>query len=115
MSIQRGADGPQIGTRLPRVEDVDALPVEVLVDFATQAATLHARAMARLVVIGAAKKVAEPADELLTAKEAAPLLDISEHWIRRHGEREGLAVRIGRRTVKYSRRKIVEYLRRRRA
>jgi hypothetical protein len=98
---------------LPAIEVVDRLTPLALIDLVTQTAALHARAMARLTVISTAVPMAPAGDEMLTARGAAPLLGVSEDWVRRHGAREGLAIRVGRRTVRYSRSAIARYHKRR--
>lgn len=113
------SDRPQTHARspvpalLPAVEAVDALAPEALLDFLTRGGALMERARALLALSAAAKPLTEPGGELLRASAAATLLGMSEDWVRRHGEREGLAVRVGRRAVKYSRRKITQYVHRR--
>jgi excisionase family DNA binding protein len=47
----------------------------------------------------------EPDDELLTPEQAAALLRVDKRWIYKHGTQLG-AVRLGRRTLRLSRRKV---------
>jgi hypothetical protein len=103
----------RVALDLPPVEALDQLDARALVSVAERAAALHAGAQARLALLGTAPASAPPTDELLTARAAAPLLDMSEDWVRRNGEREGLAVRVGARAIRYSRRKIAQYVQRR--
>jgi len=106
-------DSGRSSVQLPEPTELDGLDAAALVVIIQQAAALQAGAMARLSILPSAKQhVANPDDELLNAKAAAKLLGMSEDWLRRNGEREGLVVRVGRRTVKYSRRKITQYVHR---
>lgn len=100
------------GFHLPPIETLDGLEPEALVDAVTQLGALIERARALLLVRPAPKPVA-PDDAMLTAKDAASMIGMSEDWVRRHGAREGLAIRIGRRTVRYSRAAITRYAKRR--
>lgn len=68
------------------VEAVDALNADALVDLATQTAALHARAMARLMVLrGGAAPTGNPSatGRALTAREAAARLGVSPQTLYR--------------------------------
>lgn len=108
---------PQTASRsfdgsLPDCRSIDRLNREELIAVASHAAAIHARAMALLVAPRIVPPASEPATELLKAKEAAAQLGMSIDWVRRHGFREGIAVRVGARSVRYPRSAIDEYQRR---
>jgi hypothetical protein len=92
---------------------IDNLGAEDLVDMLTGLGALTERTRARLALVASVAPAAPSGDdEMLTAATAATLIGMSEDWMRRHGEREGLARRIGRRTVRYSRAAIEQYRKR---
>jgi hypothetical protein len=86
------------------------LSIEELPDFLASLARANAIATLRLAAPQAPAPT-EPADRLLTAGEAAPLLGLTPDELKR---RRSLPFRrcIGRRTVRYSERGIARYLRR---
>ena len=87
-----------------RVSDV---PVEALPALVLQLAALQAAVAARLV---ADLRRDDGPDRLLTVRQAAPVLGMSEDWLYRHAHRLPFACRTGRRSVRFSERGLKRYV-----
>lgn len=68
---------------LPTDSVVDELDASALIDLATQAARVQARAMARLAALGAERSLTIGAGDYLTVDEAAALLRVTPEWVYR--------------------------------
>jgi predicted DNA-binding transcriptional regulator AlpA len=91
---------------LPSVDAIAGLPAESLPGFVTQLGALLAAAGARLAA-GARRDVP---DRLLTVKQAAPVLGMSEDWLYRNADRLPFTHRTGRRAVRFSERGLKQYM-----
>jgi len=93
---------------LPPVETVDALPTERLPAALAHLLAMQARVVARMTL--AANGREEEPDRLLTVKEAAPVLGMSEDWLYRNADQLPFTRRTGRRTLRFSERSLRCYL-----
>ncbi len=89
VSVPRASADRTVAAVLPPVDVVDALAPVALVDFATHAAALHARAMARLTLLRPPSTPAVPAADSLTARQVAQLLNADRGWVYRHQKQLG--------------------------
>ena len=93
---------------LPSVDVVATLEASALAGFVTQLGALLAAAGARL---ASATRRDEGADRLLTVKQAAPILGMSEDWLYRNAGRLPFTYRPGgRRALRFSERGLKRYL-----
>jgi hypothetical protein len=99
---------------MPTVEAVDALAPEVLVVFATQAAALHARAMARLATMGRSDAPGAIADGYLTAEDVAALLHVSPEWVYRQAAKWSFAIKLAPKVLRIQRSGLLRWMAQRR-
>ena len=94
--------------QLPPVEAIDAVRPLELPAVLAQLLALQARIVARMAT--AATGGDEGPDRLLTVKQAAPILGMSEDWLYRNADRLPFTRRTGRRTLRFSERGLTRYL-----
>jgi excisionase family DNA binding protein len=92
---------------LPSVDVVATLDAPALAGFVTQLAALVAAAGARF---ASPSRRDDGPDRLLTVKQAAPILGMSEDWIYRNAGQLPFTRRTGRRTLRFSERGLKRYL-----
>ncbi|MBI3768215.1 MAG: helix-turn-helix domain-containing protein [Deltaproteobacteria bacterium] len=114
MSVPRVDADHTVAAVLPPIEAVDTLAPEVLVDFATQTAALHARAMARLTTMGrsAARGVVD--DECLTAEEVATHLQVSPEWVYKQAAKWSFAMKLAPKVLRIQRAGLLRWMAQRR-
>jgi hypothetical protein len=98
---------------LPNPEVLDGLSAEILVDVATRAAALHARAMANLATINRSWNAAKPSaaeGDQLTAVQVAAMLNAKVGWVYRHWKRIGGVKLDG--LLRFQRRRVASYVER---
>lgn len=100
-------DRSDLATLLPPIEVVDALPADALPAIAMQLAALQGAVAARL---AAGVRRDDGPDRLLTVKQAAPVLGMSEDWLYRNADRLPFTRRTGRRTVRFSERALRRFV-----
>jgi excisionase family DNA binding protein len=100
-------DKVAIASDLPHVDFVAHIAPEVLPAVALHLAALQAAVAARL-ACGSSRD--HGADRLLTVKEAAPVLGMSEDWLYRNADRLPFTRRTGSRAVRFSERSLKRYI-----
>jgi len=101
------ASPPDLAALLVHPARVSDVPVEALPALALQLAALLAAVAARL---AAGLRRDDGPDRLLTVRQAAPVLGMSEDWLYRHADRLPFTCRTGRRTVRFSERGLKRYV-----
>lgn len=107
MTAVRAAVQARSRIELPDMQTVDHLDRDALVELATQAAALHARAMARLALI---RSGPDNGDSYLTPDEAATLLRVSKAWVCRHAAGWGFATKLGHKVVRIDRAGLLRWM-----
>src|SRR5438128_6142763 len=98
---------PPVPLELPPVEAITSTPLETLAPLALHLAALQVAVAARL---AAPCGRDDGPDRLLTVKQAAPVLGMSEDWLYRNADRLPFTRRTGRRTLRFSERSLKRYL-----
>jgi hypothetical protein len=101
-------DRPDLAALLPSIESVDALPAEHLPGFVAGLAALQARVAARMAV--AVPESHGDADRLLDIEQAAERLGTSPDWLRRHGGPLPFTIYLSAGQVRYSLRKLEQWI-----
>lgn len=92
---------------LPPLDAIAHIPSEGLPAIVLQLAALQAAIAARLAGVSDAE---DRPDRLLTVKETAPILGMSEDWLYRHAAGLPFTRRTGRRTLRFSERAVRRYV-----
>lgn len=98
------------GVELPPVEVIDRLNAAELVDFATAAAALHARAMARLTSLSTDRARDFAAADYLTADEAAALLRVTPEWVYRKAASWAFASKLAPKILRIQRNGLLRWI-----
>lgn len=93
---------------LPKPEDVAYVPPRDLPAVALELASLQAAVAARWLALGMSDGALP--DRLLTVREIAPTLGMSEDWIYRHADSLPFTRRQGRRALRFSETALRRYL-----
>ena len=92
---------------LPDVAAVASVPIDVLPGIVVQLAALQGAVGARL---AHGPREDDRPERLLTVKEAAPILGMSDDWLYRHADRLPFTRRPGPHTLRFSERGLMRYL-----
>ena len=99
------------GVHLPSVETVDLLDQDALIDLATNAAALHARAMARLAFISTQDHAgASVVADYLTVDEAAALLRVTPEWVYRKAATWTFATKLAPKILRIQRNGLLRWI-----
>lgn len=89
--------------------EIEAVPTAELPSIVGGLVTLHAEAWVRIMSVAPAQRGDEgESNDLLTTREAAERLNLSERFVRNHGDELG-RVRLGR-AVRYPLRRVESYI-----
>lgn len=107
-STARDRASVAVPLELPPLEAVAELSANLLPALLVHLAALQAAIAARLTVATACPDSGP--DRLLTVKQAAPILGMSEDWLYRNAGRLPFTRRTGRRSLRFSERALKRYL-----
>jgi hypothetical protein len=104
--------GSLLAEILEHPEQSANIPPEVIPRLLTQIAALQAALAARLLCGSVGETEQKPAlerDTLLTAEQAAPLLNVTPRWLYRHWKQLSFARRLSRKVLRFSENGIRKY------
>jgi len=104
---------PTLDELISSPEKIETLSAQEAIDMLARITAIQPLLIGRLALLGADKKEARPPDRLLTAKEAAKMLNYSKDWLYRHAKKLPFAKRITPHRLRFSESGIEKYIKNR--